>query len=97
MKKEKENKSKEEDQDNPLTNITDDIINPNDYNYIYFNFSYFSSGEFKGRIKIEHLHEYFQNLKIKTKSKIIQNLNDEIINKNDENIKELLSITDIFS
>ena len=96
MKKEKENKSEEEDQDNPLTNITDDVINPNDYNYIYFNFSDFSSGEFNGRIKIEHLYEYFQNLKINTKSKIILNLNDEIINKNDENIKNLLSITDIF-
>ena len=96
MKKEKENKSEEEDQDNPLTNITDDVINPNDYNYIYFNFSDFSSGEFHGRIKIEHLYEYFQNLKINTKSKIILNLNDEIINKNEENIKNLLSITDIF-
>ena len=96
MKKEKENKSEEEDQDNPLSNITDDIINPGDFNYIYFNFSDYTIGEFNGRIKIEHLYEYFQNLKMTTKSKIILNLKDEILNQNDENIKDLLSLTDMY-
>ena len=96
IKKEKENKSEEEDQENPLVNITDDVINPDEFNYIYFNFSDYSSGEFNGRIKIEHLYEYFQTLKYTTKSKIILNLNEEKINNNDEVIKDLLSITDIF-
>ena len=96
IKKEKENKSEEEDQENPLVNITDDVINPDEFNYIYFNFSDYSSGEFNGRIKIEHLYEYFQTLKYTTKSKIILNLNDEKINNKDEVIKDLLSITDIF-
>ena len=96
IKREKENKSEEEDQENPLVNITDDVINPDEFNYIYFNFSDYSSGEFNGRIKIEHLYEYFQTLKYTTKSKIILNLNDEKINNNDEIIKDLLSVTDIF-
>jgi hypothetical protein len=96
VKQEKENKSEEEDQDNPLYNITDDVINPADFSYLYFNFSDFISGEFCGRIKIEHLYEYFQHLKIKTKSKIILNLNDEKIDNNDEIIKDLLSITDMY-
>ena len=96
IKKEKENKSEEEDQDNPLTNITDDVINPGEFNYIYFNFSDYTTGEFSGRIKIEHLYEYFQNLKITTNSKIILNLKDEILNQEDENIKGILSITDMY-
>ena len=96
IKKEKENKSEEEDQDNPLTNITDDVINPGEFNYIYFNFSDYTTGEFNGKIKIEHLYEYFQNLKMTTNSKIILNLKDEILNQEDENIKDLLSITDMY-
>ena len=97
MKKEKENKSEEEDQDNPLSNITDDVIIPGEFNYIYFNFSDFTSGEFNGKIKMAHLYEYFQNLKVTTKSKIILNLKDESIsNDEDENIKDLLSLTDMF-
>ena len=96
IKKEKENKSEEEDQENPLVNITDDVINPDEFNYIYFNFSDYTSGEFNGKIKIEHLYEYFQTLKYTTKSKIILNLNEEKINNNDEVLKDLLSITDIF-
>ena len=96
IKQEKENKSEEEDQENPFYNITDDVINPADFSYLYFNFSDFFSGEFCGRIKIEHLYEFFQHLKIKTKSKIILNLNDEKIDNNDEIIKDLLSITDMF-
>ena len=96
IKKEKENKSEEEDQDNPLSNITDDVIMPGEYNYIYCNLTDYTSGEFKDKIKIEHLHEFFQNIKVKTKSKIILNLKDGNINRNDDNIKDLLSITDMF-
>ena len=96
IKKEKENKSEEEDQENPLINITDDVVNPDEFNYIYFNFSDYTSGELNGRIKVEHLYEYFQTLKYTTKSKIILNLNDEKMNNNDEVLKDLLSITDIF-
>ena len=96
MKQEKENKSEEEDQDNPLTNITDDVIKPGDFNYIYFNYGDYCTGEFSGRIKLEHLYEYFQNLKTTTKSKIVLNLNKEEINNKEENIKDLLSIVDIY-
>ena len=96
MKQEKENKSEEEDQDNPLTNITDDVIKPGDFNYIYFNYGDYCTGEFSGRIKLEHLYEYFQNLKTTTKSKIVLNLNKEEINNKKENIKDLLSIVDIY-
>ena len=96
IKKEKENKSEEEDQDNPFSNITDDVINPGEFNYIYFNYCDFSSGEFNKSIKIEHLYEFFQNLKVTTKSKIILNLNQEKINNKEDNIKDLLSLTDIY-
>ena len=96
MKKEKENKSEEENQDNPLSNITDDIIKPGDFNYIYFNYGDYFTGEFSGRIKLEHLYEYFQNLKATTKSKIVLNLNKEEINNKEENIKDLLSIVDVY-
>ena len=96
LKKEKENKSEEEDQENPLSNITDDVIIPGEFNYIYCNLTDYTSGEFKDKIKIVHLHEFFQNIKVTTKSKIILNLKDGNINKNDDNIKDLLSITDMF-
>jgi len=96
MKKEKDNKSEEEDQDNPLTSITDDVIKPGDFNYIYFNYGDYCTGEFSDRIKLEHLYEYFQTLKTTTKSKIVLNLNKEEINNKDENIKDLLSIVDIY-
>ena len=97
MKQEKENKSEEEDQENPLTNITDDVIKPSEFNYIYVNYGDYYSGEFSGRVKPEHLNEFFQNLKITTKSKIILNLNEgEIIKSKDENNKDLLSIVDMY-
>ena len=97
MKQEKENKSEEEDQENPLSNITDDVIRPSEFNYIYFNYGDYYSGEFSGRVKVEHLYEYFQHLKISTKSKIILNLNEgEIIKKKEDNNKDLLSIVDMY-
>ena len=96
IKKEKENKSEEEDQENPLSNITDDVIIPGEFNYLYFNLTDYTSGEFKDKIKIVHLHEFFQNIKVTTKSKIILNLKDGNVNKSDDNIKDLLSISDMF-
>ena len=85
---------------NPFVNIVNNNINVGDFNYIYFNFNDYIYGEFKGKIKIEHLFEYFQDIKIRTKSKIILNFEDEaevFRNQNkDEIFKDLLSITDIF-
>ena len=96
MKQEKENKSEEEDQDNPFNSITDDIIKPGDFNYIYFNYGDYCNGEFSDRIKLEHLYEYFQTLKKTTKSKIVLNLNKEEIDNKEENVKDLLSIVDVY-
>ena len=85
---------------NPFVNIIDNNINVGEFNYVYFNFNDYTNGEFKGKIKIEHLFEYFQDIKIRTKSKIILNFEDEaeiFKNKNkDEIFKDLLSITDLF-
>ena len=96
MKQEKENKSEEEDQDNPFNSVTDDIIKPGDFNYIYFNYGDYCNGEFSDRIKLEHLYEYFQTLKKTTKSKIVLNLNKEEIDNKEENVKDLLSIVDVY-
>ena len=85
---------------NPFVNIIDNNINVGEFNYVYFNFNDYTNGEFKGKIKLEHLFEYFQDIKIRTKSKIILNFEDEaeiFRNKNkDEIFKDLLSITDLF-
>ena len=90
----------EEEMNNPFINIVDNNIHAGDFNYIYFNFKDYIYGEFRGKIKIEHLFEYFQDIKIRTKSKIILNFEDEaevFRNRNkDEIFKDLLSITDIF-
>ena len=90
----KEEQNKKED-DNPFTNIGDDIVKPGDFNYIYFRYNDYINGEFKGKIKIEHLYEYFQTLKITTKSKIILNLEEENVDNNPI-LRDLLSITDIY-
>lgn len=85
---------------NPFINIYQNNINIGEYNYIYFNFSDFIEGEFKEKIKIEHLFEFFQDIKIRTKSKIILNFEEEteIFKYRNENeiFKDLLSITDFF-
>ena len=91
---------KNDEVNNPFVNIADNNINAGDFNYIYFNYNDYTNGEFKGKIKLEHLFEYFQDIKIRTKSKIILNFEDEaevFKNKNkDEIFKDLLSITDLF-
>lgn len=102
-KGENNGKSKEDEEisdyeNNPFVKIAKNNINPGDFNYIYFNFNDYMTGEFKGKIKLENIFEYFQDLKIRTRIKIILNFEDEIEifrNKNKEEIfKDLLSITD---
>ena len=85
---------------NPFIIIYENNINTSEFNYIYFNFCDFIEGEFKKKIKLQHLFEFFQDIKIRTKSKIILNFEEEAEifkyrNKN-EIFKDLLSITDIF-
>ena len=92
--KDKDDKNKNE-ENNPFVKIKKDIIEPRNFNYIYFNYNDYINGEFSNTIKIEHLYEYFQTLKITTKSKIILNFGDEIIEDND-NLKDLLSIIDFY-
>ena len=94
-------KSKEEEEyTNPFINFQKNKINYGDFDYIYFNFNDYMSGEFKGKIKLEDLFEFFQDIKIRTNTKIILNFESDIEifrNKNKEEIfKDLLSITDFF-
>ena len=101
-KEEGENEKNEEinNENNPFIGFSRNNINCGDFDYIYFNFNDYITGEFKGKIKLENLFEYFQDIKIRTRTKIILNFEDEIEifrDKNKEEIfKDLLSITDIF-
>ncbi len=101
-KEEGENEEKEEinNENNPFIGFSRNNINCGDFDYIYFNFNDYITGEFKGKIKLENLFEYFQDIKIRTRTKIILNFEEEIEifrDKNKEEIfKDLLSITDIF-
>lgn len=85
---------------NPFINIYQNNINISEFNYIYFNFSDIVEGELKEKIKLAHLFEFFQDIKIRTKSKIILNFEEEteIFKYRNENeiFKDLLSITDLF-
>ena len=96
------NKSKhmEEGEHNPFINFQENGINYGDFDYIYFGFNDYMTGEFKGKIKLENLFEFFQDIKIRTRTKIIVNFESDIEifrNKNREEIfKDLLSITDFF-
>ena len=85
---------------NPFIGIAKNGISCGDFDYIYFNFNDYISGEFKGKIKLENLFEYFQDIKIRTNTKIILNFEENIEifrDKNREEIfKDLLSITDFF-
>ena len=98
-KNENINENKKENK-NPFVIIKKNKINAGQFNYIYFNFSDYTNGELKDKIKLEHLFEYFQDIKIRTKTKIILNFEEEaevFKNRNkDEIFKDLLSITDLF-
>ena len=106
IKNEKENiysiieEKKKKKKRNPFINIYENNINTSEFNYIYFNFTDIVEGEFKEKIKLEHLFEFFQDIKIRTKSKIILNFEEEteIFKYRNENeiFKDLLSITDLF-
>ena len=101
-KEEGENEKNEEinNENNPFIGFSRNNINCGDFDYIYFNFNDYITGEFKGKIKLENLFEYFQDIKIRTRTKIILNFEEEIEifrdNNKEEIFKDLLSITDIF-
>ena len=92
MKTAKENKYEE---DNPFVNITKDIVNINDYDYIYFNYNDYINGEFSSIINISSVYEYFQNIKLISKTKIILNLEGYSI-ENDPILRDLLALTDVY-
>jgi hypothetical protein len=79
--------------DNPFTHITEEIINSCNYNYIYFDLSDYTTGEFRNAFSIKNLYEYCIYLKLNTNSKIILNIKNEM-NKTEE-YKNLLSVIDI--
>ena len=86
------NKSNKE-RNNPFSYIITEIVNPNNFNYIYFDYSDYTTGDFKDFITIHDLYEYCYHLKTKTSAKIILNLKNEKNNR--EEFKALLSIIDI--
>ena len=99
-KNSKSNNTNNSEYNNPFIGILKNGINCGDFDFIYFNFNDYISGEFKGKIKLENLFEYFQDIKIRTSTKIILNFEEDIEifrDKNREEIfKDLLSITDFF-
>ena len=99
-KNSKSNNTDNSEYNNPFIGILKNGINCGDFDFIYFNFNDYISGEFKGKIKLENLFEYFQDIKIRTNTKIILNFEENIEifrDKNREEIfKDLLSITDFF-
>ena len=99
-KNSKSNNTNNSEYNNPFIGILKNGINCGDFDFIYFNFNDYISGEFKGKIKLENLFEYFQDIKIRTNTKIILNFEENIEifrDKNREEIfKDLLSITDFF-
>ena len=94
MRTQKENKSEEK---NPFISITKDIVQLGDYDYIYFNYNDYIDGEFSSFINILNVYEYFQNIKLISKSKIILNLeNVDLENDSHNLLRDLLALTDIF-
>ena len=93
-KTEKDNKSEEK---NPFINISKDLVKLDDYDYIYFNYNDYMNGEFSSSINIINVYEYFQNIKLISKSKIILNLeNIDLENDSGNLLRDLLALTDIF-
>lgn len=79
--------------DNPFSYISEGIVDNNNYNYIYFDLSDYTTGEFKSKISIHNLYEFCTYLKLKTKSKLIINIKNEI--HKTEEFRNLLSIFDV--
>ena len=94
-KEEGDKDKKDNESNNPFINISDEVVEPGEFNYIYFNFNDYVNGEFSAQIKPENLNEYFQALKVTTSSKIILNFEKEDIN-NDQIIREIFALADIF-
>ena len=90
-----ENSKNNSDDENPFKNINNDIVNPRDFYFIYFNYNDYVSGNLNNFIKISDLFLYVQNLKKTTNSKIILNMGKNDIEQNDE-IKNLFTIVDIY-
>ena len=59
---------------NPFINMPKTVNNFNEFFYLYFNYSDFTSGVFSGSITIEHLYKYFIYLKKNSKVRTILNL-----------------------
>ena len=94
IKKAKENKSQE---NNPFISITKDIVKLAEYDYIFFNYDDYINGEFCNNINILNVYEYFQNIKLISKSKIILNLEGYHLENDETNtLRDLLALTDIF-
>jgi len=94
VKKAKENKYEET---NPFISITKDIVKLTEYDYIYFNYEDYINGEFCNSINILNVYEYFQNIKLISKSKIILNLEGfDLENDETNTLRDLLALTDIF-
>ena len=90
-----ENSKNNSDDENPFKNINNDIVNPRDFYFIYFNYNDYVSGNLNNFIKISDLFLYVQNLKKTTNSKIILNMGKNDIEQNDE-IKNLFTVVDIY-
>ena len=87
-------KKKDDKEYNPFIEMPKTINNFNEFFYVYFNYSDFSSGVFSGSITIEHLYKYFIYLKKNSKVRTILNMKKEI-SENSEEIRDLLSISSI--
>ena len=79
---------------NPFINMPKTVNNFNEFFYLYFNYSDFTSGVFSGSITIEHLYKYFIYLKKNSKVRTILNMKQEI-SENSEEIRDLLSVSSI--
>ena len=88
------NEKKDDKEYNPFINMPKAINNFNEFFYLYFNYSDFTSGVFNGSITIEHLYKYFIYLKKNSKVRTILNMKQEI-SENSEEIRDLLSVSSI--
>ena len=89
--KESKNDNSNKEKNNPFSYINLKALE--NINYIYFDFTDYSTGEFKDFISIYYLYVFCAYLKIKLNVKIILNLKDEINTK--DQLKDLLSVADI--
>ena len=93
-KNENDDDKNKDDEENPFVNINEEMVKLSDYNFIYFNLKDYVSGDLNC-IKLKYLAQYFENIKITTNSKIVLNMGEEQITKNEE-LNEILSLTDVY-